>query len=242
VGAGQLWALVGLGLFHGLNPGMGWLVAVSRGLQERSRAALLRSIPAIAGGHAASVALFALAFTATGALVASRWFTVACGGAVVGAGLWLLLSRRHFRWRGMRLSEPQLAGWSFLMSSAHGAGLMLVPVLAGELPEGGGAGGAGGHVHGAAAHPAGAAAPPGAASDPPGAGGAGPLPTLADATLQGLAAAAVHTAAMFAAAAVAALLVYDFLGVHVLRSTWVNTDRIWAFALVASGAIVLATA
>ncbi|MEU8248320.1 hypothetical protein [Nonomuraea sp. NPDC048916] len=118
-----------LGAFHGLNPAMGWLFAVARGLQERSRVMLLKSLPAIAAGHLASVALVAVVVEVTGSLTTSTVLSIAGGVVLVGFGLWRLLSSRHFRWVGMRLSLPQLAAWSFLMSSAHGAGLMLIPVF-----------------------------------------------------------------------------------------------------------------
>ncbi|GLW63103.1 hypothetical protein Arub01_13470 [Actinomadura rubrobrunea] len=134
---GSLAALVALGAFHGLNPGMGWLFAVARGLQERSRARLLQSLPAIAAGHAASVGVVAVLVALTRSVTTTRVIAVAGGAVLVGFGLWRLLSRRHFRWVGMRLSLWQLACWSFLMSSAHGAGLMLLPVLTGmPAPEG----------------------------------------------------------------------------------------------------------
>ncbi|MFD1931011.1 MULTISPECIES: hypothetical protein [Nonomuraea] len=122
-------AVILLGAFHGLNPAMGWLFAVARGLQEHSRDKLLQSLPVIAAGHLASVALVALVVGATGSLVTGTVLSVAGGVLLVGFGLWRLLSKRHFRWVGMRLSLPQLAAWSFLMSSAHGAGLMLMPVF-----------------------------------------------------------------------------------------------------------------
>nr|WP_200823984.1 hypothetical protein [Nonomuraea solani] len=131
-----LTAVLLLGAFHGLNPAMGWLFAVARGLQERSIDRLLQSIPMIALGHLASVALVALVVSATGSLVTGTVLSVAGGVVLVAFGLWRLLSSRHFRWVGMRLSLWQLAGWSFLMSSAHGAGLMLLPVLTGLQAEG----------------------------------------------------------------------------------------------------------
>ncbi|MCA2223608.1 hypothetical protein LDL49_20495 [Nonomuraea sp. NEAU-L178] len=120
-----------LGAFHGLNPAMGWLFAVARGLQERSRDLLLQSLPVIALGHLGSVAMVALVVGVTGSLVTGRVLSIGGGVVLVGFGLWRLLSTRHFRWVGMRLSLWQLAGWSFLMSSAHGAGLMLLPVFTG---------------------------------------------------------------------------------------------------------------
>ena len=138
--AGTWVTLAALGAFHGLNPAMGWLFAVARGLQERSRTALLRSLPPIAAGHLASVGIVAALVTATRSVTASTVLAVAGGVLLVGFGLWRLLSERHFRWAGMRMSAAQLAGWSFLMSSAHGAGLMLLPVLVHEPTAGGHAG------------------------------------------------------------------------------------------------------
>lgn len=128
-------AVVGLGAFHGLNPAMGWLFAVALGLQESAeprvrRRAALRALPPIAAGHLMSVAAVAAVFAVTASAVTSRAVPVGAGLLLVGMGLWRLLSQRHFRWVGMRLSSWELGTWSFLMSSVHGAGLMLVPVLA----------------------------------------------------------------------------------------------------------------
>ncbi|WP_328653899.1 hypothetical protein OG598_08560 [Micromonospora sp. NBC_00330] len=198
--------LAALGAFHGLNPAMGWLFAVARGLQERSRSALLRALPPIAAGHLASVAIVAALVAATRSVTTSSALAVVGGVLLVAFGLWRLLSERHFRWAGMRLSAAQLAAWSFLMSSAHGAGLMLLPVLVAEPVPGGHSG----HL---------AAAPVGA--------------------LSGLAAAGVHTVAMLGVALAVALLVYQVLGVGVLRRAWFNVDRLWAGVLVAAGLVTL---
>ena len=206
---GQLAALAALGAFHGLNPAMGWLFAVARGMQERSRWALLRSLPPIAAGHLASVAIVAAVVSATRSVVAANIVGITGGVLLVGYGLWRLLSERHFRWAGMRLSLAQLAGWSFLVSSAHGAGLMLLPVLATSPVPAGGA--HAGHVSGA---PLGA--------------------------LEGLAAAGVHTIAMFTAMAVVALVVYEFVGVSILRTAWFNMDKLWAAVMVGAGALTIA--
>ncbi|OHX01901.1 hypothetical protein [Micromonospora sp. WMMB235] len=205
---GATWAvLAGLGAFHGLNPAMGWLFAVARGLQERRRAALLAALPPIAAGHLASVAVVAALVSATRSVTASTLVAVTGGVLLVGFGLWRLLSERHFRWAGMRLSAAQLTAWSFLMSAAHGAGLMLLPVLLAEP------------AAGASPHAGHLAAPAGA--------------------LTGLLAAAVHTVAMLAVALVVALLVYEVLGVGVLRRAWFNVDRLWAGVLVAAGVVTL---
>jgi hypothetical protein len=210
---GQLAALVGLGAFHGLNPAMGWLFAVARGMQERSRTVLLRSLPPIALGHLASVAIIAAVVSATESVVAANVVGIVGGLALVGFGLWRLLSQRHFRWAGMRLSERQLVGWSFLMSSAHGAGLMLLPVLTAGV-----AAGQMGHM----AHTA-----PATQGTPA-------------AALEGLAAAGIHTLAMFAVMAACAVLVYEFVGVHVLRRAWFNVDKLWAAVMVGAGALTIA--
>ncbi|MGV9303866.1 hypothetical protein ACWENQ_37315 [Nonomuraea sp. NPDC004354] len=193
-----------LGAFHGLNPAMGWLFAVARGLQERSRSRLLAALPAIAAGHLAAVALVGLVVAVTGSLVTGTVLSVAGGVVLVGYGLWLLLSRRHFRWVGMRLSLLQLAGWSFLMSSAHGAGLMLIPVFTGLQGEHAG--------HGS------------------------------HALAGGLGVAALHTLAMFAVAGAVALLVFEVVGLTVLRRAWFNVDKVWAVALVGAGVLTLAQA
>jgi hypothetical protein len=206
---GSLIALVALGAFHGLNPGMGWLFAVARGLQERSRALVLQSLPAIAAGHAASVFVVAAIVTLTGSVLTSRVVSIGGGVVLVGFGLWRLLSSRHFRWVGMRLSLWQLAGWSFLMSSAHGAGLMLLPVLThGSVPV------SHAHSHGMTA-------------------GAG------DAVSAAIFVTIVHTLAMLTVAGVIAVLVYEVVGLTILRRAWFNLDRLWAAALIAAGATTL---
>jgi hypothetical protein len=210
---GQIAALAGLGAFHGLNPAMGWLFAVARGMQERSRTVLLRSLPPIALGHLASVAIIAAVVSATESVVAASVVGIAGGLALVGFGLWRLLSQRHFRWAGMRLSERQLVGWSFLMSSAHGAGLMLLPVLTAGV-----AAGQTGHM----AHMT-----PATQGTPA-------------AALEGLAAAGIHTLAMFAVMAACAVVVYEFVGVNVLRRAWFNVDRLWAAVMVGAGALTIA--
>lgn len=208
----QLAALAALGAFHGLNPAMGWLFAVARGMQEHSLSALLWSVPAIAVGHAASVAVVATLVTVTQSIVATRIVAVTGGLLLVGFGLWHLLAQRHFRWVGMRLSLAQLAGWSFLMSSVHGAGLMLLPVLTADPV-------VGGHAH----HGTG-------------------VGTATAAALHGLAAAGAHTLAMVAMVTVIAAVVYEVLGLRILRAAWFNIDRLWAVVLVTAGLLTVAIA
>jgi hypothetical protein len=212
---GQIAALAGLGAFHGLNPAMGWLFAVARGMQERSRTVLLRSLPPIALGHLASVAIIAAVVSATESVVAANVVGIVGGLALVGFGLWRLLSQRHFRWAGMRLSERQLVGWSFLMSSAHGAGLMLLPVLAAGVSS---------KAHAMTNMPTMAPTPQGTPA----------------AALEGLAAAGIHTIAMFAVMATCAILVYEYVGLNVLRRAWFNVDKLWAAVMVGAGALTIA--
>jgi len=103
---------------------------VSFGLQERSRAALLRVLPFVALGHEGAIGLMVVILTVTSSLFAAKVVVLAGGAVVLAYGLWLLRRRHHARWAGMRLSHWQLAGWSFVMSSMHGAGLMLIAVFA----------------------------------------------------------------------------------------------------------------
>jgi hypothetical protein len=203
----QLAGLAGLGAFHGLNPGMGWLFAVAIGLQERSRAALLRALPPIAAGHAGSVLVVATLVTVFQSILTTRVVAIGGGLVLVGFGLWRALSKRHLRWAGMRLSAAQLAAWSFLMSSVHGAGLMLLPFLVNEPVAG---------MHHTVS-------------------GGDPLWT-------GLAAVTVHTGAMVTVAGIVAVVVYEVVGLRILRSAWINLDRIWAFALIGAGVATAALA
>ena len=217
-----------LGAYHGLNPGMGWLFAVALGLQERNRAAVLRAFGPIAIGHAASVA------AVVGLLgVAHRWIDpealrlVAASGLMVFGAYKLLAPLSHPRWVGMRVNARDLTAWSFLMATAHGAGLMLVPVLLRLSPDV-----TAQDAHAAhAAHLAHAAAPVAHGEH------AAMLATAADLPLTELLAVALHTAAMFLVMGAVALLVYDRLGLAILRRAWFNVDRLWAGALVVAGAI-----
>jgi hypothetical protein len=119
-----------LGAYHGLNPAMGWLFAVALGLQEQSRAALLRALLPIAFGHAASIVVIVALIGSLRTVTSLGMLRPAVAAVLVGFGLWKLFTpRSHPRWVGMRVSLPELALWSFLMSSAHGAGLMLAPVI-----------------------------------------------------------------------------------------------------------------
>src|SRR5215204_3747248 len=130
-------SLAFLGAFHGLNPGMGWLFAVALGLQERRLRAVVVALGPIALGHALAIGLAALAVSTLGLVIPQRLLLVLGGTALLGFAVYKVATRfRHPRWVGMRVTPRQLVCWSFLMASAHGAGLMLVPVLAGVRGEG----------------------------------------------------------------------------------------------------------
>jgi hypothetical protein len=131
VSSWQVAAIVGLGALHGVNPAMGWLLSVYAGLKEASQRALLRTVPPIALGHALSIAVVLVALEAGSHAISQAPLRIACGTAVAIFALYKLrAARSHPRWVGLRLRPHELVGWSFLMSSAHGAGLMLVPILA----------------------------------------------------------------------------------------------------------------
>ena len=129
----MLWpwlALVGLGIFHGANPAMGWLFAVALGLHRRSRAVVLASIVPIAVGHALALAFVVVAVLALGMVVDLRTLYLLAGLALLGWALYHhLYGSRHRVRVGMRTGMVGLGVWSFVMASAHGAGLMLVPLL-----------------------------------------------------------------------------------------------------------------
>lgn len=139
-------ALAALGAFHGLNPGMGWLFALALGMQQRSERATLRALLPITLGHAASVGLVALLLFLAGALVSLDALRVATAAVLLLFGAYRLLRwYRHPRWVGNRVSGRELFAWSFLMASAHGAGLMVAPLLL----RGSASHGHGGHLGGA---------------------------------------------------------------------------------------------
>jgi hypothetical protein len=123
-------ALVGLGAFHGANPAMGWLFAVALGLHRRSRAVVLTSLIPIALGHALAIGLVALAVLALGLTLDQRAIRIGAGVVLIGWAVYhQIYGARHRVRVGMRVGLAGLALWSFLMASAHGAGLMLVPIL-----------------------------------------------------------------------------------------------------------------
>jgi hypothetical protein len=145
-----LWAwlaLFGLGAYHGINPGMGWLFAVALGLQEKRRRAVLAALPPIALGHALSVGVVLLVLWVARASVPALPLRVGAAAILFGFGLFRLVRSRHPAWVGMRVGFRDLTLWSFVMATAHGAGLMLVPILLGASAGGAHVGHAGHTPH-----------------------------------------------------------------------------------------------
>jgi hypothetical protein len=147
------WGAMGvLGIYHGINPGMGWLFALALGLQTGSARGVWRALPPIAAGHAAAVAVVLLVAGLAHRFVSFDVLRVVEGCLLIVLGLFRLRRHGHPRYGGMQVGPRDLAVWSFLMASAHGAGLMMLPLL---LPPA--AVSAAGHDHGHAAHAAGLA-------------------------------------------------------------------------------------
>jgi hypothetical protein len=209
-------ALALLGAYHGINPAMGWLFAVNLGLQDRDRRSVVRALAPIAIGHELAVGTVAVLVVGVGVLTHDRGVRMAAAVVLIAYGTFRFLKpRAHPRWTKVRVTRRELTLWSFLMSSAHGAGLMVAPVLLGS-----GAAEAA-HAHGGHA--------------------VGPGEVAALSLPQAALAVTVHVGAMLAVMAAVALLVYDKLGVRVLRRAWVNTDPLWAAAFVLAGGITLFT-
>jgi hypothetical protein len=225
-------ALVLLGAFHGINPAMGWLFAVALGLQRRRRSAVLGALLPLALGHEAAIALVVLIGALAGAASPPGLLRPAAAATLIAFGAYKLLRpRSHPRWVGMRVGPWDLALWSFLMASAHGAGLMLFPILLGL-----GGGAAVATPVAAHAHADGQVHVHTLEATPASLGG------LSGAALaQDAAAVVVHTGATLLVMAAVALLVYEKLGLAVLRRAWVNLDAVWAGAVVVAGVFTLFT-
>jgi hypothetical protein len=210
-------ALTLLGAVHGLNPGMGWLFAVALGLQEKDRRAVWGAVLPLAAGHALAIAAAIGVAAAVGLVLPTDGIQWVVAATLLGLGVARLRRHRHPRWVGMRVSARDLTLWSFLMASAHGAGLMALPfVLAAGHPGGAAhAGHGGGAVYAAAM----SALPPGA--------------------MVGLLATAAHTVGYFVVLVLMAVLVYERLGLRLLRTAWINLDLVWAGALTCTAVLTL---
>jgi hypothetical protein len=204
------WAVVASGIYHGINPGMGWPLAVSAALMDRSQRSLFKAVGALAAGHL--LAMGAILFPFTALLFVAQWqreIQIAAACLVIGLGVWLFFNRRHPRFLA-RVPPSRLALWSFLAAMAHGAGLMLVPIYLGICRT----------VDTDAGHAAAQA-----------------LMTSTAAIAVGVA--LVHTLAMTLSGGLMAFGVYRWFGLKFLSRSWFNLDLVWALSLILVGAISL---
>ncbi|HJZ31647.1 MAG TPA: hypothetical protein VKF35_11105 [Hyphomicrobiaceae bacterium] len=198
-------AVAGLGALHGLNPGMGWLFAVALGLHRGSRRVVYVSLLPIAAGHALSIITVAGLLAASDYVFPTRAARLATGILLIGwaAYHWRFGHRHRVRF-GLQVGLVGLTVWSFLMATAHGAGLMLWPALI------------------------------------PLCGAQSPAVAPADGSWAGvLAGVGLHSLTMLATIAIVAAVIYEWVGLAVLKSAWVNVDLIWMLALGATGAFLL---
>jgi hypothetical protein len=206
-----LWlAIIVSGLYHGINPGMGWPLAVAAGLMDRSPRALFAALWPLSAGHLLAMLAMLLPFALLLVLVQWQHQIQACASVLLIAfGVLRLLYPRHPRMLA-RIKPTHLALWSFVVAIAHGAGLMLVPIYLGLCQT---AGLDQGHESAVILSSA----------------------NLGMAMLVSL----VHTTAMIAAGGCSAWLVYRYLGLQYLSRSWFNLDTIWALSLVLVGAVAL---
>jgi hypothetical protein len=212
--AAGLWlAVIGSGIYHGINPGMGWPLAVSAGLMGRGRRDVVAALGPLAIGHFLAMAGILLPFAAMAALV--QWqheIRLGAGILVIGTGLYLLINRRHPRFLA-RIRPAQLTFWSFAVAMAHGAGLMLVPIYLGlcrasELDAG----------HRAAM-------------------------TLMSGNLNiAVTVSVIHAFAMILTGGLIAYAVYCWLGPEFISRSWFNLDIVWAVSLILVGGLGVLTA
>jgi hypothetical protein len=208
----MLWLMVLLGAYHGINPGMGWLFAVALGMQEQKGSAVARSLVPIAVGHALAIGIVVLAATLLGMALPLMAIRYGVAALLVGLGIYCVVGHWHPRWIRMQVGFRDLTVWSFLMASAHGAGLMVLPVLLSS-----GTVEAAGQIVGH--HPMAAGTSP----------------------LAGMFATVVHTTAYFAVTGLIAWVVYRKLGLGLLRKTWLNFNLVWGAALAITGLFTLFT-
>ena len=206
-----LWlAVIASGLYHGVNPGMGWPLAVSAGLMEKSSRALVAALWPLTAGHLLAMLLVLLPFALLVTLVEwQRQIQIGASLLVIGFGIYRLAARGHPRALA-RIPPTQLGLWSFAVAIAHGAGLMLVPIYLGLCRE----------------------------TEPDrGHEAAGVLinANLGTAVLVSI----VHASAMIAAGGFLAWLVYRYLGLKFVSRSWFNLDTTWAVSLILVGAVAL---
>ena len=209
--AGLWLAVIASGLYHGVNPGMGWPLAVSAGMMEKSPRALVAALGALAAGHLLAMLVMIVPFSLLITLVYwQRQIRIGASLLVISFGVFRLFDRRHPRAMA-RIKPSQLGLWSFAAATAHGAGLMLAPIYLGLCA-------AEGLDRGDAA-----------------------ASTLISANLgMAVLVSIVHSGAMIAAGGLSAWLVYRYLGLKFVSRSWFNLDATWSVTLVLVGALSLA--
>jgi hypothetical protein len=205
-------AVLLLGAYHGINPGMGWLFAVALGMQQGSARGVWHALPAIALGHAAAVGVVVAAAGLAQMAMPPGALKIVVATTLVTLGLYRLWRHRHPRFGGMQVGFRDLAIWSFLMASAHGAGFMVLPFVMAVPADLSAAGG----EHALHAASSGTGTP------------------WSSALVVGL-----HSFAYLTVTALIAWIVYRKLGLALLRTAWFNMDWLWAAALVVTGVVVL---
>ncbi len=204
------WAVIASGMYHGVNPGMGWPLAVSAALMERSYSSLYRALGLLALGHLIAMTAILLPFSLMFALVEyQRQIQIGAAILVIGMGVYLLINRRHPRMLA-RVKPHRLALWSFLAAMAHGAGLMLVPIYLGI----------GNHATMEGGHHA-------------------AFQLMGSNTAVAFGVALVHTLAMIVSGGAFAVGVYHWLGLKFLQRSWFNLDLVWALSLILVGVLSL---
>jgi hypothetical protein len=210
MGSTALWLMLLLGAYHGINPGMGWLFAVALGMQERKGSAVARALVPIAFGHALAIGSVVLAAELLGMRLPPRAIRYPVAAVLLGLGIYSLVRHHHPRWVRMQVGFRDLTIWSFLIASAHGAGLMVLPVLMGSNTV------EASDVMARHHHT-----------------------SSADGPLAALLATGVHTAGYLAITGFIAWIVYSKLGLAILRKAWLNLNLVWAAALVVTGLVTL---
>jgi multisubunit Na+/H+ antiporter MnhC subunit len=219
-----LWlTVVAVGVYHGLNPAMGWPLAVANGMTARRSGAVFATLLPLAGGHFMAMAVVLVPFAALSWYVEwSRSIRIGAGALVALFGAYKLVQRRHPRALA-RIKPTQIAWWSFLMATAHGAGLMLLPFMLGLCASGSSA--------------------DASALTLPEQGHEAVMSSLAQANIAtAIVVSSVHTLAMVTAGLVMAWIVYRYLGLRFLRSAWFNLDALWGASLVVAGVAGVAMA
>jgi hypothetical protein len=209
----ELWlAVIALGAYHGLNPGMGWPLAVSNGMWAKRERAVFATFFPLAGGHFLAMAAALLPFAFFLAYLDwSQTIRIAAGGMVVAFGVYKLVNRRHPR-IGARLGPKHLTLWSFLTATAHGAGLMLAPIALGLCSSA-------------------------SATDR---GHEAMSELMRSGIATSIAVSTVHTVAMAVAGGAMAWVVYRWAGLKLLRNAWLNLESVWAASLIVTGLISVA--